>query len=126
MDPIPFKIPVGVEYAGLVRLEQAAIVVEFDKWSWRKMSKQINEVAIPVSELASAKLVTRWYVTRLELQLKSMKAAKEIPSSKPGLIQLQFRRRYRKALRQMVSMIKTSLTEQQLNQLEGEMRRLEE
>ena len=126
MDPIPFKIPVGVEYVGLIRLELPYIIVEFDKWSWSKFSKQVNEVKIPISEISKATFVKRLFQTRLDLQLRSMKSADKIPSSSPGLIKLQFARRHRQEASDLSSKLSAALTEQKLEQLESEMRRLED
>ncbi len=126
MDPIPFKIPVGVEYVGLVRLELPYVVVEFDKWSWSKFSKQVNEVKIPISEISKATFVKSLFQTRLDLQLRSMKTADKIPSSSPGLIKLQFARRHRKEVDELSSKLRAALAEQKLARLESEMRRLDE
>ncbi len=126
MDTIPFKIPIGFEYNGLIRFEQPFVVLEFGKWSWRKMSKQIKQVSIPISEVASVEFNTRVLETRLDLQLRSMKTAEEIPSSKPGLVQLQFAKQYRESARELAAQLSAAVAQQRLEQLEGELRRLEE
>ena len=125
MDTLPFKIPVGIEYTGLIRLERQFVVVEFGKWSWRKMSKQIKEVRIPISELASVEFITGMLETRLDLQLRSMKSTGEIPCNTPGLVKLQFTKRYREAAREMATVLRAAIAEQRLELLEVEMRRLE-
>ncbi|MEM8487117.1 MAG: hypothetical protein AAF564_16305 [Bacteroidota bacterium] len=126
MDPIPFKIPVGVEYAGLIRFELPHLIVEFDKWSWTKFSKQVNEIKIPVGEITSAKFVKNIFQTRIELQFRSMKTATDIPSSSPGLVKLQFTRRHRKAAEELTTRIRTAIAEQRIKQLENEMRQLDD
>lgn len=125
MDTLPFKIPVGIEYSGLVRLERPFVVVEFGKWSWRKMTKQIKEVCIPINELVSVEFITRMLETRLDLRLRSMKTAGEIPCSRPGLVQLQFAQREREAARELAAFLSAAIAEQRLEQLESEMHRLE-
>lgn len=126
MESFPFLYTVGGEYAGLIRLELPFVVVEFGKWSWQKMSKQIIEVRIPIIELTSVEFTTRVLETRLDLRLRSMKAAGEIPCSTPGLVQLQFAQRYREAVGELASLLRAAVAEQRLEQLEREMRRLEE
>ena len=126
MESLPFLYSVGGEYPGLLRHEQPFIVVECSKWSWRKFAKQIIEVSIPISEITSVEFITRVLETRLDLRLRSMKTAGEIPCSTPGLIQLQIAHRYREAAHEMASLLRSMLAEQHLEQLEQEMRRMEE
>jgi len=126
MESVPFLYTTGGENAGLIRLELPVIVVEFGKWSWRRMKKEIIEVRIPISELTSVEFSTRMLQTRLDLRLRSMKAAGEIPCSTPGLVQLQFAQRYREAAGDLASQLRAVVAEQRLEQLEDEMRRLEE
>ena len=126
MESLPFLHTVGGEYPGLIRLELPFIVVEFGKWSWRKLAKQIIEVRLPISEITSVEFITRVLETRLDLRLRSMKAAGGIPCSTPGLVQLHFAQRYREAARELASLLSAAVAEQRLEELEREMRRLEE
>lgn len=125
MTAIPFKIPIGFEYTGLMRLDHSNIVVEFEKWSWRKMSKQIIEVVVPVGEVVSVAFTERMLETRIDMQLLSMQAGGEIPRNKPGLIQFQFAQRYREAARTLAAHLSALIAEARLDQLEGELRSLE-
>ena len=126
MESLPFLYPVGGEYPGLIRHERPFVVVEFGKWSWRKLTKQIIEVRIPTSEITSIEIITRVLETRLDLRLRSMKSAGEIPCSTPGLVQLQIAQRYREAAHEMASLLRATIAEQHLEELEEEIRRMEE
>ena len=64
--------------------------------------------------------------TRLDLKLRSMKTAGEIPCSEPGLVQFQFAQRHREAARELASLLSAIVAEQRLEQLERETRRLED
>ena len=126
MESLPFLYTVGGEYPGLIRLERPYVVVEFSKWSWRKMAKQLIEVRIPITEITSVQFITRMLETRLDLKLRTMKAAGEIPCDEPGLVQFQFAQRHREAARELASILSAMVAEQRLEQLERETRRLED
>ena len=79
MHSIPFVNPTGVEYSGLVRVEESTVVVEFRKWSWRKLSNRIVEVHIPIESVTSIQHKKGVVGDRIDLQLRSMQSAGAIP-----------------------------------------------
>jgi len=126
MNSLPFKIQIGIGYYGLMRLEPPNVVIEFRSWSLRKMSRRIVEVRFPISEIDSVDFITPLLETRMEVQLKSMKAAGDIPCQIPGLIRLEFAQRYRDSARALSSRLNAAISEQYLEQLESEMDSIEE
>ena len=84
------------------------------------------EVRISISEVASVEFITRMLETRLDLQLRRMQVAGQIPSNTPGLVQFQFAQRHREAARALAAHLRAVVTEQRLKRLESELLRLEE
>lgn len=126
MESIPFKIPVGIEPTGIVRFEPPYLVIEFGKWSWKSFSRLIKEVQIPTAEIVNVRLNSRFLETSIDIQMRSMKVMEDIPYSRPGLLQLQFTRRDRESARRLASALSLEMSERKLEQLEREMKRMNE
>ena len=126
MDSLPYTNPTGREYPSLIRIEESSLLVEFRKWVWRKLSKQIVQVRIPMEEVTSIDLKRGVFVDQINMQLRSMRAAGAIPCRKPGLIEMRFARKHREAAHDLATVLRTAVSEQHIDRLDREIRRLED
>lgn len=120
MESIPFLIPVGTEYPGLIRLESRVLVLEFKQWSWKSFSKRLKEVELPISDIVAVQFNARMWGTSLELQVRSMRVLEEIPHNKPAVLKLQFARKHREAAQALASAVSLKVSEQKLARMDND------
>jgi hypothetical protein len=104
--PVAFKFhsPEGTECEGVVRLEGADLVIQYEKKDWAATVAKIRDafvgswrsgvkdMTIPLSEITLARFKRGVFGANLTLQVKDIKLIEGVPPTKLGTIRLNFRR----------------------------------
>jgi len=117
---LPFTIPnvyEGLAAAhGVAKWTNAGLVLEFQvKDSFIGMVKSgVNEVPIPFNELVSIELKEGWFRKRLFIRARSLTTLTNVPGHESGHIVLKIARKDLRIAREMVSILRLTLTEREL------------
>ena len=99
-----FHSPDGTECDGLVRLEGADLLIQYERKDWAaKIAKirdaflgasrsGVEDMIIPLSEVTLARFKRGVFRAHLTVQVKDVKLIEGVPSTKLGTIRLNFRR----------------------------------
>ncbi len=104
--PVAFKFhsPDGTECEGVVRLEGADLVIQYEKKDWAAIVAKIRvaffggwrsgvkDMIIPLSEVTLARFKRGVFGANLTLQVNDIKLIEGVPTTKLGTIRLNFRR----------------------------------
>ncbi len=104
--PVAFKFhsPDGTECEGVVRLEGADLVIQYEKKDWAATVAKIRDaffgawrsgvkdMIIPLSEVTLARFKRGVFGANLTLQVNDIKLIEGVPPTKLGTIRLNFRR----------------------------------
>ena len=118
-----FHNPDGTECEGLVRLEGADLVIQYEKKDWAATVAKIRDVffgtwrsgvqdmIIPLSEVTLARFKRGVFGANLTLQVNDIKLIEGVPPTKLGTIRLNFRRADRDAAANLATAIDELLEE---------------
>ena len=99
-----FHNPEGTQSDGLVRLEGANLVIQYEKKDWAATVAKIRDaffgawrsdvqdMIIPLSEVTLARFKRGVFGANLTLQVNDIKLIESVPATKLGTIRLNFRR----------------------------------
>jgi len=120
---LPFSIPnlyQGLaEARGILRTNAAGLVLEFEvKDGVVGMLKSgIKEVRLAIDEVSHIDLKEGWFRTRVFIRANRLAALSSIPGNESGKIALQIARKDRTLAKALVSGLKLSLSEKELERL---------
>ncbi|WP_414587834.1 hypothetical protein [Scytonema sp. PCC 10023] len=114
------------EANGIAKANEAGLILEFQvKDGLMGVFKSpIKEVQIPINEIFSVELQVIWFVTRLIIRTKSIAILSDVPGSKAGQIALWIARKDRQVARELVSVLRLSMTQKELDSLNQEIAQL--
>lgn len=104
---------------GVAKSTETGLILEFQvKDSFVGMVKsRVNEVPIPLDELVSIELKEGWFRQRLLIRARSLTTLANVPGHEAGLIALRIARKDRRIAREMVSVLRLTLSERELQKL---------
>jgi hypothetical protein len=114
-----FHSPDGTECEGLVRLDGADLVIQYEKKGWAATVDKIKDaffggwrsgvkdLIIPLSEVTLARFKRGVFGANLTLQVSDIKLIEGVPPTKPGTIRLNFHRADRDAAAELATAIGT-------------------
>ena len=118
MLTLPCTLSGRSEFKGVARLESSGLVIEFNKWSWQNLGTQVEEVTIYLEDVARVQFKKGVVVTRVDIQLSSIKGYEAFifSSERPaGLVRVKFARKDREEAERMVSIFSLAVSEVLLN-----------
>lgn len=128
MDTVPFKVhdpdAMLTETEGVMQLYEDGVLLQLEtRDAVIGHFRRTSEFHIPLEEISSVDFRRRWYGTSLTVQVRDIAVVSEIPGSKLGQIRLKFRRRHRDEAENLVTILRESLYDLQLDWEEQSERR---
>jgi hypothetical protein len=120
---LPFTIPdvyEGLAAAhGVAKSTEAGLVLEFQvKDSFVGMVKsRVNQVPVTFKELVSIELKEGWFRHRLLIRARSLATLTSVPGHESGHVALKIARKDLRVAREMVSVLRLTLAERELQSL---------
>jgi hypothetical protein len=120
MDTVPLKVhdpdAIITKTEGVMQLYHDGLVLQLEtRDAFIGHFKRTNEFHIPLDEISSVDFRRRWYGASLTLQVRDIMVIAEIPGAKLGQLRLKFRRRHRDEAENLVTILKDSLYDLQLD-----------
>lgn len=114
------------EANGIAKASEAGLLLEFQVKDGLMgvLKSRIKEVQIPINEIFSVELQVIWFVTRLIIRTKSMAILSDVPGNKAGQIALWIARKDREVARELVSVLRLTMTQKELDSLNQEIGQL--
>src|SRR5262245_18395229 len=122
---LPFTIPdvyEGLAAAhGVAKSTEAGLTLEFQVKDGLVglVKSRVNVVPIPLNELVSIELKEGWFIKRLFIRARSLATLASVPGHESGHIVLRIARKDLRLAREMVSMLRLTLAERELQSLTG-------
>ena len=122
---LPFTIPhvyEGLAAAhGVAKSTESGVMLEFQvKDGFVGLVKsRVNEVPIPLDELVSIDLKEGWFRQRLFIRARSLTTLACVPGHESGHVVLKIARKDLRIAREMVSVLRLTLAERELQRLTG-------
>lgn len=123
---LPFTIPYlenGKSQAvGLLNLTSKSLTLEYQIESYTKPQRgDIQQVSIPLQEIARLQFQDRWLWRRLIIQTRSIVSTEDVPKSRNGRVELAVTLADRQLARRVERIVNQYLAERDLAQLEREL-----
>ncbi|GAB1537534.1 hypothetical protein NUACC21_01790 [Scytonema sp. NUACC21] len=114
------------EANGIAKASEAGLLLEFQIKDGLVgvLKSDIKEVTIPIQEIFSVELQVIWFITRLIIRTKSMVTVSDVPGNKAGQITLWIAPKHRQVARELVTTLKLSMAEKELDGLKEEIAQL--
>jgi hypothetical protein len=124
MNSLPFKIRgvfTGlVDVAGIARLENQELCLEFRMAVFTRIKTNPKEIRIPLDELEEAVFKNRFCLGFLVLRARRLDSFKDVPGNATGELRLRCRREHWEMARELASRLSMKTTEHQLRVLLAE------